>query len=505
MKDEILKIKKYIKNNYKAILLLFLISIITYSIKIFNYSISIDSEVTINDISANSIPWISTGRWALVVLGKFVHLGLFNPFYSNLLMAVILVLSVITLSYIISSIIDNKKYDKLIMLFIGAIVLTSPIICEMLIFTMMAVEISIGLFLVALSIYFSYLAIYKKHKLFYILAIATLVFSMGIYQAFFPLYISFAAFIFVINSVKEKGKLKESISNIVKFVLVFLVSYIVNVLINKLLLNYYGLHESTYLTSQINWGKISRSDIILIMQEFINGIIFPKYSKLWNYSYLCLIVLSFIFYIKIIIEYKSKSILIILGNVFLMATPFLLVFIMGSNVTDRTMINFPFVVGLLLAFYYYYFDKKVSKILIAVIISLTFVIQLKSTYDILYIDYVRYEDDKQIVNRVFDDIYKIEDYDKKKIVFIGLHQPTSKAVYNVADTAGHSFFEWDYPSPLGINKRVHDFAATLGYNYELCSEDDYKKAVKYGKENDKVYPKKGYIIDKNKYIIIKMS
>ena len=83
MKNELKNFKNFIQKNYKSIIFLFVISILTYSTKLFNYSISIDTEVPINNLNGNDMPWIATGRWGVVFLEKIMHFGhRYNPFLS---------------------------------------------------------------------------------------------------------------------------------------------------------------------------------------------------------------------------------------------------------------------------------------------------------------------------------------------------------------------------------------------------------------------------------------
>ena len=508
MKKNFNNFKKFIIRNKKYIIFTFILLVIAYGIRIFNYDISIDSEVTINDKTANSIPWFATGRWALVIVGKFIHLRMFDPYFSTILTMLFFELSVILFAYLINKITNNDKYDKYTILTIGGIVLTSPVIADMLSFTMMSAEIAIGLTLLAISINYTYNFVFKDDKKESIIAIITLTIAMGIYQAFIPFYISLAIIMYIFTLInKEDYKLKDEILKIIKIIAVFVLSYIAYNLIDKMIVAYLGIGNSEYLSSQIRWGKDANSIIIENLKKFINSIIIPEnlYS-IWNYGYIILLISSLILSIKLIIKRKIKAILIILALFVLYITPFLLPIIMGNRVVTRAMMNFPIVMasGYLLLITYFYYQTYI-RILLIIIITLTSIIQIKTTNDLLYSDLVRFEEDKRLTETIFNKIYDkdIEDIESKKIILIGARKSKSPATSFFDETLGHSFYEWDAAGPIGINQRVFNFAKTMGHNYILCEEKEYKKAQELAKDL-KQFPNKDSILIRKDYIIVRI-
>lgn len=511
LKKETNNIKNYIIRNYKTIVGLFLLVVATYSIKIFNYNLSIDSEVTVNDVTANSIPWIVTGRWALTLMGKFLHFGgRYNPFFSNIVMTIFFTLSVVILGYTISSIFENKKSENKILILLGTIILTSPILAEMLNFTMMTAEIAIGLSIVSSSIYFTYLAVYKEFKIFYPIAILVLAFAMGIYQAFLPLYMSLAAFIFLIDMVKNDLTLKKLLVNITKIIAIFILAYITCTLITKFLLNYYGLAESKYLTNQINWGKLSFQKIQIIISEFMHKVTFPKItSPIWNYGYAISIFISILYAITILKHHKKNSLLIIICLLFILISPFFIVLGTGNAVAIRTMINLPFIVSLIVIFVTEESPKrKIFKYLVYISFAFIVVIQFKSTLDLFYSDYIRYEEDKELVQDIFTKIDMLDNLDKNReetaVVFVGMRSAKSTGVIAKGDSMSFSFFEWDPATELASNKRIYGLSQTLGYKYKMPTIAEVKKGKKM--QNDmSIYPDKKSITIKDGIVIVRVS
>lgn len=513
MKKEINEIKTYFSEHKKQILIILCIAILTYMIKIFNYDISIDSEVTVNDTTANDMPWICTGRWALVILGKFIHYNnKYNPFFSNLIMVIFFTLSIVILSYLISKVINNKELDNKIILMLGSLILTSPVICEMMNFTMMAAEVAVGITLVMLSVYMTYLAIYEKQKLCYILSIILLSFSMGIYQAFFPLYISIIALIYLLKMINMNNKLTtlENIKIIIKIVFIFITSYIICNVITKILLSYYGMKASGYLTNQITWGKIPIADSVANIFNNIYSIVLPPFSSsVWNYSYLFVAIISFIYIIYLIIIDKFKSLLSILCLLFILISPFFIIILTGNGVAVRTMMNLPFIVGILSILFVSISKNNVSKTIMIIFIVVTSILQLKSSLDLFYSDYIRYEEDKMLVQNIFNKIDTLDKLPKNNreeitVVFIGMHSAKSTGVIAKGDTMSYSFFEWDPATELASNQRIYGLARTLGYNYKLPTAKQVKKAQVKNKQLN-VYPSNNSIKVIDDFVVVRMS
>ena len=83
MKKEINNFKTFIKEYKIVIAFLFFISLVTYGIKLFQYSISIDTEVLINTPMALLKSWIGINRPVLVFLKGILGLHPFNVFLAQ--------------------------------------------------------------------------------------------------------------------------------------------------------------------------------------------------------------------------------------------------------------------------------------------------------------------------------------------------------------------------------------------------------------------------------------
>lgn len=500
----VIDLKNYIKENKNQIIYLIFITILTYFIKIFNYSVSIDSEVPVNNPNASDYPWISMGRWGVVLLEKIFHFGnVFNPFLSNVIMVIFLVLTVILLSYLIDKITDNKiKYTISIL---GSFVVTSPLLAEMMNFTLMNAEVSLGLFLLVLSVYLTYISIYECKKKFYLFSIIVLCLTMGIYQSFYPLYIGLISFVFTIEKLyNNKNDGKQDIKNILSMVLVFIISYIFCYVISKTLQLILSIEPSTYLTSQICWGKVELKSSILNILRYIKMIVFPKNIGFFNYSYLIIIIISFIYAVKLL---KDRKYIIIVTMLFSLFTPFLLEVILGNTSAYRTQMNLPFIIGMFTTLYICMTDKAYNKKILYLFTIIICMIQIKFTNDLFYSDYNRYQEDvrltQDIMNKI-DNLDDISDRENTIILFVGIHIPKSTSVPIRGETLGHSFYEWDEATDYQCNYRIYALSSTLGYKYILPTPEQIDEMKKI-KETLEIYPKKDAIKIIDNIVVVRLS
>ena len=523
MKEKAIKyyneIKKFYTYNKKWLFSVLIISFLVYGVKISHYSIGIDTEKTINDINFYHRFWLGLGRWSVVIFGKFFYYpNRYNPFITSLLIPIFLSFFVFLMSYLFCKIVNKRKYDKYIILFLGSIILTSPAILEMMNFLLMSAEFSLGFVFLGISVILTYFSIYIKSKnkilmtLKFLLTICFLSLTFGFYQAFFQLYIGLVAimFIFEKNFSSNDRTLKNDIMIICKMICIFLTSLLLWKFITFCFKNLYNLPTSSYLSDQITWGKISVNDSIQNILDFIKSIIFPNIkNSLYNYSYFIIIVLSVIFIIKKMKNEKKFPLIYFISLLFILISPFIISIILGYGVANRVMINIPVVVACI--FVLFFTDKYTSiyeKYILCFLVIFTFLIQFKTSYDLLYSDFIRYDEDKRLIQDIFIKVDMLEglngNREKKKIIFTSAHSSKSPGASFKGDCMGYSFFEWDLGSPLSNNDRIFGLAKTMGYRYIMPTSKDIKKAQKISKSMNP-YPDKGSIIINNNNVIVKLS
>ena len=86
MRDELDQFKTFIRSRWIEVVSIFIGTLLLYLPKMANFSYSIDSEAMINDRALVLKSWISINRYGLVLLRRFLLVGIdLNPFFSNTL------------------------------------------------------------------------------------------------------------------------------------------------------------------------------------------------------------------------------------------------------------------------------------------------------------------------------------------------------------------------------------------------------------------------------------
>ena len=147
-------IKNFTRDNKSNIIISSVFILSVYLIKLGTLATSIDNEAAISVSSSLYNAWLSMGRIALVYLKKVFGVGIYNPFLSMFMLIVLMIFSIITWGMIFDYIKNNKnKYAYWIFI---SIFFTAPIMAEQLGFVMQAVEVLLGINLVAISLFYRY-------------------------------------------------------------------------------------------------------------------------------------------------------------------------------------------------------------------------------------------------------------------------------------------------------------------------------------------------------------
>ena len=129
MKKELNELKEFFSKYKNALLILLISSFIIYGFKLFNYSISIDTERIILDSKALIDSWYSIGRYSLGFLKFILGLSPFNYYVANLIMIIIFPISVFIMCYLISCLNKKGNLSNLKIILFSLLVLTSTIFC----------------------------------------------------------------------------------------------------------------------------------------------------------------------------------------------------------------------------------------------------------------------------------------------------------------------------------------------------------------------------------------
>lgn len=462
-------LKEYIYKNKLNVYIVLFFTVLAYGYFITTWSISIDSEYQSFTNSPIINVWIAQGRFSIALINLLCNYRIM-PFWDDFLAIFFILLSTLIWSTGLSKI----RKDRGGLLIFSLIYTISPIYVFYLRFTTYNMSISIGFTLISLSIYYfiSFLKNEQQRKYLVITGVFVLL-AIAIYQIFILYFISsciIAISYYDLVNHKTSKSLNYYIKNILIAVLLGLMCVAGYKII--LLMLYHFIKPGDYIDSFFQWNKIDKSVIMQILLHYFHNILFV-YK--FNFSIIYSMIIFGIFSLYIIIR-DVKNLMLIFSLTILIILAFGMPIAFGTAMPLRTMQTVPLMLaGLWLIIYTYLNNKLIKKVLLVLVIILSF-------FNSQYIDRLFYGDsmrllyDKNFAGQIYTQILnKVGDQiSYKPIAIIGKHSYSEKSfiLKTDYDTIGHSFFEWDE----GNYFRINSFMKWLGYDYITPSSEQIKFA-----------------------------
>lgn len=451
-----------------------------------------------------------SGRWFLNEFGNFIGdmWGNYNiPIFNGMLSILILAFS----SCIIIKIFEIK--DKWLCILIGGITVVFPPIASAMFFSYTVGYYALAIFFVVLGIY-----LVKEFKVLgFILGALLFSFSLGIYQAYYPLCSSIFILILIKMCIDSKTTWQEILVKGFKFLFSLAAGYI----LYKLFLKYCLYRDNIELISYKGVDQMGKIDIHSLpaqLKEIFNSMLqltskdymSISATKIIQHSFLGLYIITFITLILRIrntILNKESIIKFILLLMFILLLPISINFIvvMVPNGWIYTIMQMGFVCIFYLVIilidnlnnYYSSNEKfKLNKVLlfstIAIVLTSTvnYAWQANGNYRLLYYDNRQLENYYQTL---YTRIKSTENYTQdKQIYFVGTR--INDNTFGNFKWANTPFKYGGNGSPLNAYSRYATIENYLGYSYIQIEKDseDYKKYQRDIEQMD-IYPNDGSI------------
>ncbi|MFI3237192.1 MAG: glucosyltransferase domain-containing protein [Lachnospiraceae bacterium] len=467
----------YLSSTRIAPIFFLITLLLTYGSQAFTTNYYVDSEIVIN-ISETTYNWYEIGRHGLVFTKWLLNTTWYNPYYTGLLFLAFLWLSATLFYYTITKILPHTHRA---LIAIGSMLLiTYPTFTEQYYFHFQSAEIAFGLFLCIICMGTFYLFTENQEPLWLLFPMPLLALVFSIYQSFIPFTLCSYLFIFVVRmyqSLESAEITNKAISSIWGSILQFAVSFTVSQLINFLFFK-----SEDYLSSQIIWSTDGtfieklKNIIITCANAFIGKGIF--YTSLLLIA--CVVVS--IFFTSYHFSSIHKNILTFLGILGIILTPFILTFILGSNVAIRSQFTFGYsaVCLLLLSFEFGLCTISFRTLRthtycvysVIIVLSLFLIMQVKDCNDIFATNQEICDSDydlgTQLIAQLYDS-YAVKD--QVPITFWGHLQPEtsySEITENNVSYLFLSVYNLEYDTePLCFfsTNRILGYFETLGYKF----------------------------------------
>lgn len=498
----------FLKKNKLTVILCWFFLLFSYGIKLFYYSISIDTEIALLDIESMLYWWYGINRCGLVFIKKLLGLVPLNPFVANFLMLLTAFLFLIFLSFIFYSLSLKFNFKPKGVFILPCVFIAQPLFAEQFNFTLQTFEISFAFLLMFLSVYLVTKWVFdQKLSLYLILSVLLLAWSFSCYQAVVFLYITVALsvfiFIYINNSKNSKNNVEKNFFRIfaIKYLLTFFFSFLLCNLVNFLIQQLFHI-KVDYVNNMVMWNKepffkCLKGVLSYIKQTILGDGLF--YSK---FFLIILLMTSFVFFKFLFFKGRNNKNKILYSLAFFtfIGSPYFLAVFLGRPLIPRMQFSYQFVMAFVLFIFVNNFLN--SYILKRLIVFFSLYFSLFFGYraaNMFYTDYMKYQSEVELANKISSRIENLDlkDINNTPVAIVGgyAHVPNTPVAIN-GEFINLSFF---------IDRgRSMSFMKTIGYFYKYATDEEFLLAKKIA-ENMKVWPSPESVRYEQGIVVVKLS
>jgi len=492
-----------------------------YGIKLFQYSIGIDTEFFMAD-KADMIKWaLQIGRFGHAFFEWLLHTKGFNPFTTFLSTFCLIYLFTISWCYIIAVFSKNTDRNNAFIPF-AIVFISSPIWAEQFYFVTQSTEVALMVLICPYAIYLLFKGFLAHETGKIIFAFFLLILMISVYQAMVPFFCCgiFICFLLLLKTSDYEPLIYRNLC--FKLLATLVGAMIVYSIIDRILIpSVFGIEKSQYFDDMNQWGQRPVKENILRilglayivsigniphLQTLVNSIIpnaeiaktIANNSKIFGNILLLPLV---VFFIAKIIKSKRQFLYIFIGICIPLSIMFLA--ILGGNIVPmRAMYVLPLAFAFMFFFLIETYSKKVASVVV-ILALLTAAYQVQITAQLFYSDQMRYNEDVRLAYEIRDIIIKTySDNENLPIAIIGKYKIAKKFQTNFlqGEVIGHSFFEW------GDGRETTDrslaFMHSLGIHFDTPSDEQWEQAFNEASSMPS-YPSPGYVKKLPNVIVVK--
>lgn len=493
-------------NPWDMVLSTFLL-LMGYELKMFGNSYSIDTEAMIQVQSSLYRSWIGLERFGLLLLKKMLGLYWYNNALASFLTVVCLLVAALLWAYLFSGVTNFiGKYHPVY--FVGPFV-TSPVLAEMLGFSLMGAEvgIAIGFAAIALMCLMDFVVSKKWWMGFLTVLFATVSFSL--YLAMVTVFIAGFAMVFILLFWDNS---KFTLARRFVFIGVgagfFCISYLLYVVANVCALKICHMTTNPYISEQSRWGKDSVHHILQSISLHAASLYSGKgiyYSKVFT----CLLAL-FIVIILISVFRHKVDVLTLIVSLCLCLSPMMMSIILGSAPSVRTEMSYPLMFAFAVVFLVMWtsdlFNGKIAVKYVAVVLA--FILswsQALIVNRIFYTEAINHQQDAELAQDIRNRIDElgVTDQSKETLVFLNYHPSACNSDCFTSDQlglVGRSLFEVTVSPEQGTFVKTN-FMNIMGNKFKQASKPQLQSAEKVGAAMPH-WPAPGSVAKKGDLIIV---
>ena len=536
MKDNTLsqyvdEIKYFLKHKLYYIPVL-IVALFSYGFLVTHYSVNIDTLSSERYFEQGLL--LGQGRLTAAVIHKIFNVMEFNPFLVDGIAVIILILAAIGMCTLFKRITKDKLSLASYTIF-SCLFLSYPLINEIFVYTPASISISLGFFMVSISLIIMY-ELLNKAKLGWILLTGIILFlATSLYESFLIVYLVGIFIILILRCLVNKLKFKEMVEIFLMLLIPALISLVLEFTLPELIIKIFGIERNGNAEKSILYGElgiiggIKNLGITMLEKYFINGLFYLPIAVFVFSNIACIIS-------SIFLSIKNKNIMFILLFLGLMIGTISLSILQGEAATYRTCQTFQVFCPFAIVILYEIINantKQTLKIATTIAVSILIFYQVKDLHTIFYLNYVRYEEEKNTLIKVCNEI-EAKYGNEKPVVFCGSYQLSNyltdkiyvkkednrmelarkilKCFDEGADTYDddykyieaniNSYLTWAQRAFDEVNTELYKWMDMLGYKFKTVDINVIKKYIQYIRNENEILKTETEIIEMEDFILV---
>ena len=501
---------RYLRESPWDLLLGSFFVLLGYELKMFGNSFSIDTEGMMQVQESLYRSWITLDRFGLLLLKKVLGLYWYNNAVASFLTAVFLLLSALLWAYLFSNVFTLKRKFHPIF-FVGPFV-ASPVLAEMLGFSLSGPEIGIALSLVAVSLMlllggFAYMQWWKGA-----LSIIAAAMAFSLYLAMVTVFVAGFAMTFLLLFWNNRGhRLISRIMLIGSGAGVFGIAYLLYKLLNAYALKVYNLTTDPYITEQSRWGKDSVRAIVKTI--WLHAVALYSGEGIYYSGVFPWLLVVFMLIMLVALVRRHIDVLTFLVAICLCASPMMMSVILGAVPSVRTEMAYSLMLAFVVAFLAAQIcdvcsirgrDVLVKEVAMVLVFALSWS-QALIVNRIFYTESINHQQDMELAQAITTRINDLDiaNQSEKTLVFLNWHKSHCNKDCYTSDQlglVGRSLFEVTVSPSQGTYVKTN-FMNIVGNNFRQADAAQLKQAEKIGTTMPH-WPMKGSVTQKGELIIV---
>lgn len=525
---------RYFLHRNDFIIPILLVTIMSFGFTLTHPSISVDD--TAMDYYYRQNELLTQGRFFQVLIDKVLGIYNFRPFVLDFLAILCLMAAAVLWCSLFRQITD-KQLKPLVYVFFGCFFVSYPLINEIFIYMGSDFETGLGHAMIPFILFIMFLSSreplnFRKPGIFMVPSFL-IALTLSLYESFAVVYLFgiFAVLILRFLYSDDSRKCIDVLKRGIYYVIPLAGGIIIRLIIVQILKLIFHLGTSTNASKEIHWDHGILANLPTLFKGvtvsfFYNGLVYLPITLL-----LIAIGAVLVMMVRDGFKYRSWTLTALYAGSII--SIFSLTILQGVETPYRACSVFSvfvaFVFMLILQFVEVAKIRKEIKKAVLVVMCIFIVWQINDINKWFYVDYMRYEEEVNVVNQVAAEIRSNYDLDKP-VVFLGDYRlsdninqythvkknslagklymnltgnnPDGEYAYKFVQSNGDSFLDWSVGWNFSNNvSEAHKFFKDLGYDFKA---DDYQmREEALALTQDKpAWPEKGSIFETNAFIVV---